>query len=103
MISDKENKDLSTIDIPNLFIQILMYRKPGEDKIIMKIRAILVDILVQMYRGKYDANVVYEKVKKLLYLDSLKAIYFMLQSALVKICPVTRRWAVQPLDWRRWY
>ena len=83
MISDKENKDLSTIDIPNLFIQILMYRKPGEDKIIMKIRAILVDILVQMYRGKYDANVVYEKVKKLLYLDSLEAIYFMLHSALL--------------------
>ena len=21
----------------------------------------------------------------------------------VEICPVTRRWAVQPLDWRRWY
>ena len=21
----------------------------------------------------------------------------------VKICPVTLRWAVQPLDWRRWY
>ena len=21
----------------------------------------------------------------------------------IVICPVTRRWAVQPLDWRRWY
>ena len=21
----------------------------------------------------------------------------------VEICPVKRRWAVQPLDWRRWY
>ena len=56
----------------------------------MKIGVILVDILVQLYRGKYDANVVYEKVKKLLYLDSIRAIYCVLQLDLLSYINVRK-------------
>ena len=30
-------------------------------------------------------------------------IYSIYAKICVEICPVTRRWAVHPLDWRRWY
>ena len=49
----------------------------------MKIKGVLVDILVQMYPEKCDTNVVYEKGNKVLYLEVLKDIYGMLQSAIL--------------------
>ena len=39
-IDAQEERDASTIDIPNFFIQTLVKRKPGEDKIILRIRGI---------------------------------------------------------------
>ena len=71
--------DIATIDIPNLFIQTPIYRKLGEDKIIMKIKGVLVNILVQMDPEKYGPNMVYKKGKAVLYIEVLKAIYGMLQ------------------------
>ena len=53
--------DVTNIYIPNLSIQTPIDRKPGKDKIIIKVRGILADILVQMDPGKYGPNVVYEK------------------------------------------
>ena len=49
----------------------------------MKIKGVLVDIMVQVYQEKYGPNVVYEKVNKVLNLEVLRAIYGMLQSALL--------------------
>ena len=83
VMDTKEDRDVATKDITNLFIQTPIYRKPGEEKIIMKIKGVLVNMLVQTDPEKYGPNVVYEKGKKVLYLDLFKAIYGMLQSALL--------------------
>ena len=48
VIDAKEDRDIVTIDIPNYFIQAPIDRKHREDTIIMKIKEVLVDILVQM-------------------------------------------------------
>ena len=83
VIYNKVDRYVSTIDTPDLFIYKPIYSKPQEEKIIMKIKVVLVDILVHMNQGKYGTNVFHEKVKKMLYIDILKAIYGMLQSALL--------------------
>ena len=72
-----------TVDIPNAFIQTKMERKESEDKIIMKITGVMVDMLVQMSPEVYGPKVVYQKGKKILYVEVLRAIYGMLQSALL--------------------
>ena len=50
IISDisQRDKDLVTIDIPNLFIQIPIDRKPGEEKIINEIKWVLVNMLIKI-------------------------------------------------------
>ena len=47
-------------------------------KVVIKIKGVLLDILVQMDPVKCGPNVVHEKGKKVLYLKFLKAIYGML-------------------------
>ena len=79
VIYTKEDGDIATIYIPNFFIQTPIYRRPGEDKIITKIKGVLVDMLVPVDPEKYGLSVVYEKVKNLLYLNVLKAIYGMIK------------------------
>ena len=80
MIDTKLDRDVVTIGMTNFFIKPPLDRKPGKDIIIMKIKE---DMLVQMYPEKCGLNVVYEKLKKVLYLEVLKAIYGMLKSALL--------------------
>ena len=46
VINAKEEINVETIDIPNFFIQKPIYRKPVEEKIIMKIKVVLVDMLL---------------------------------------------------------
>ena len=82
-IDAEEERDVATIDIPNFFIQTPVERKPGEDKIILKIRGVLVDMLMQMDPELYGPLIVYENGKKVLYTEVLQAIYGMLQSALL--------------------
>ena len=50
----------------NFFIQKLIDRKLGAEKIAMKIKGVLVDMLVQMNPEKYGPNAFYEKVKRVL-------------------------------------
>ena len=50
VIYTKEDSDVATIYIPNFFIQTPIDRKPGEEKIIMRINGLLFDMLVQMYQ-----------------------------------------------------
>ena len=83
VIYAKEYGDLATIYIPNFFTHTPIDKKPGEDKIIMGINGLLVDIMVQTDPEKYGPNVVYEKGKKVIYLKLLKDMYGMLQSALL--------------------
>jgi hypothetical protein len=84
VIDAKENRDIMTADVPNAFVQTPMPEtKDGEARIIMKITGVLVDLLVEMAPEIYGNFVVYEKNKKILYVEVLKALYGMLVSALL--------------------
>ena len=63
VIDAKEDR---RIDIPNFFIQTPIDRKTVEEKIIMNLKGLLVDILVHVDLVKFGPNVFYEKGKKLL-------------------------------------
>jgi hypothetical protein len=49
VIEAKEERDIMTCDIPNAFIQALLPKKdPGEDRVIMKITGVLVNMVVDI-------------------------------------------------------
>jgi hypothetical protein len=80
----KEQRDVMTCDIPNAFIQALLPKKdPGEDRVVMKITGVLVDMLVDINPKLYGPAVVLENRKKVLYVEVLKAIYGMIKAALL--------------------
>ena len=83
-IDAREGREVATCDIPNAFIQT---DQPEIDKdgqrFIMKIRGALVDILLELDPTTYRDFVSIENKKKVLYVRVLKAIYGMLQSALL--------------------
>jgi hypothetical protein len=84
VIKAKEQRDIMTCDIPNAFIQAYLPKKePGEDIVMMKITWVLVDMLVNINPELYGPAVVLENRKKILYVEVLKAIYFMLEAALL--------------------
>ena len=70
--------------VPNAYIQASVPKvKNGQDRITMKITGILVDILVGILPSTYSKYVVFEQGKKVLYVHVIKAIYGMLESALL--------------------
>ena len=78
-----ERRDKMTSDVPNAFIQAYVPKtKKGEDRIIMKIKGKLVDILLMLAPEIYSDYVVYENGRKVLYVQVLRAIYGMLTAAL---------------------
>jgi Reverse transcriptase (RNA-dependent DNA polymerase) len=81
-IEAKEGRDVMTVDIPNAFVQTDMESTDGE-RIMMKIKGPLVDMLVAMDAETYQHFVVYEGKVKVLYVQVLKALYGMLQSSLL--------------------
>jgi hypothetical protein len=75
VIKAKEERDVMTCDIPNAFIQAYLPKKePGEDRVMMKITGVLVDMLVDINPELYSPAVVLENQKKVLYVEVLKAI-----------------------------
>ena len=70
-----------TADIPNAFVQ--MDVDLNGDKIIMKIRGVLADILCEMNPEIYTPYIVFERGKKVLYVRLLKALYGMLIASLL--------------------
>ncbi len=84
VIDAKEGRDVMTADIPNAFIQAkLPDIKDGEDRVILKITGVLVDLLVQMAPEVYGPYVVLENGKRVLYLEVLRGLYGMLIAALL--------------------
>ena len=84
VIDAKEKRDVMTADIPNAFIQAHMPPlEKGEDRVIMKISGVLVNLLVKLAPNVYRSFVVYENKKKVLYLEVLRALYGMLVAALL--------------------
>jgi hypothetical protein len=84
VIEAKEERDVMTCDIPNAFIQAYLPKKePGEDRVVMKITGVLVDMLVDINPELYGPAIVMENRKKVIYVEVLKAIYGMLEAALL--------------------
>jgi hypothetical protein len=84
VIEAKEERDVTTCDIANAFIQASLLKKdPVEDRVVMKITGVLVNMLVNINRELYRPAVVLENQKKVLYVEVLKAIYSMLKAALL--------------------
>jgi hypothetical protein len=84
-IDAKQKRDVMTADIPNAFVQTNVDEKnqvKGE-RIIMKIRGPLVDMLLEIAPEVYEGYSTYEGKTKVLYVKMLKAIYGMLQSSLL--------------------
>ena len=78
-----EERDMMSMDVPNAFIQTLMPEpKEGEEQVVMKITGSLVDILIEM-DPEYRKFVVIQNGKRVIYTVVLRAIYGMLQSALL--------------------
>jgi hypothetical protein len=71
-----------TIDVPNAFIQTDMEKIDG-NRVIMKIRGPLVEMLVSLIPDLYSPFVTEEQSEPVLYVELLKALYGTLQAALV--------------------
>ena len=78
-----EGRDVMTQDIPNAFIQAHVPESPDGERIVMKIRGVLVDWLIELDPSSYSQFVVYENGKKILYVEILRAIYGMLVASLL--------------------
>ena len=50
-IESKENRDIMILDVPNTFLQTPIPK--GEEKIILKVTGMLVDVLVEICPGVY--------------------------------------------------
>ena len=84
VIDANEGRDVMTCDIPNAFIQALMPKvKDGDERVMMKITGVLVDMLVELNPELYGPHVIYEKNRKVLYVQVIRAIYGMLEAALL--------------------
>ena len=83
-IDAHENRDVMSADVPNAFIQTEIPEiKTGEERVMMKITGVLVVLLIQLDPQLYGSHVVYEKERKVLYVQVLRAIYGMLTASLL--------------------
>jgi hypothetical protein len=76
VLDAKQGRDVMTLDVPNAFVQTPIPQ--GGDKIIMKIRGSLVDILLEICPGVYDDYVIHEGKDQILYVEMLMALYGMM-------------------------
>ena len=83
VIDAKEGRCVATVDIPNAFIQTPIGNDKDGDRITMKVKGPLVDMLLKIDYELYHDKVVYEKGDKVLYMVVQRAIYGMIQSALM--------------------
>ena len=83
-VDAKEERDVMSTDIPNAFIQAKLKQEgKGDERVIMKITGVLVDILVKLAPEIYAKHVVYEKGKRVLYVEVIQALYGMLVAAIL--------------------
>ena len=83
VIDAKQGRDVMTCDIPNAFVQTEMDKGKKGERVTMKIRGALVDILLEMDYEKYGSFVTKEKGNRILYVAMSKALYGMLDSAIL--------------------
>jgi hypothetical protein len=81
LINAKQQQDIMTNDVPNAFVQTPIPQ--DGDKIIMKIRGQLVDLLLEIAPEAYKPYIVYENNKMVLYVRMLRALYGMLVASIL--------------------
>eukprot|EP00957_Ditylum_brightwellii_P151380 11527315-Ditylum_brightwellii.AAC.1 len=81
VIKAKEKRDVITMNTSNAFVQTDIPEQ--KEKMIMKIRGVLVDILIDLCPRVYEEHFVMERGKKVLYAEMLKTLYRMLVSSLL--------------------
>jgi hypothetical protein len=79
----KQGCNIMTADIPNAFVQTGIKKKPSGNRIVIKIRGQLVNMLVNIAFQDYQDFVPMEGNQKVLYIEMLKALYGMLQLSLL--------------------
>jgi hypothetical protein len=84
IVDAKEGRDVMSCDIPNAFIQSeLPEVAVGDERVIMKITGVLVNLLVNLSPEVYGPYVVSDKHRKVIYVQVLRGLYGMLVSALL--------------------
>jgi hypothetical protein len=84
IVDAHEGRDVMSADVPNAFIQTKMPATvDGKTWIMLKITGILVDQLVQLAPETYGPFVVFEKGRKVIYAEVLRALYGMLVASLL--------------------
>jgi Reverse transcriptase (RNA-dependent DNA polymerase) len=81
-IEAREQRDVMTVDIPNAFVQTDIIKQNNE-RVMLKIKGALVDMLVALDQELYGKYVVFDNNEKILYVEVLKALYGMLQASLL--------------------
>jgi hypothetical protein len=85
----QENRDVAIVDIPNAFIQIVM--ENNEDKVVMRIRGHMVDVLVKVAPRVYGPYVSTDNQgRKQLLVECLNAIYGTMVASLLYYHKFTR-------------
>ena len=83
-IEAQEQRDVATFDIPNAFIQTGVDERDAQgDRIIMKIKGAMIDMLLEINYELYKDCVTYEYGQRVLYVHIRRAIYGMLMSGLL--------------------
>ena len=81
VIDAKQRRDVMTLNIPNAFAQTKIAL--DGDKIVMKIRGQVIDILLEICPGVYGDYVINEGKHRILYLRMLRVLYGMLVSSIL--------------------
>jgi hypothetical protein len=89
LVNVRENHDIAIVDIPNAFIQTVV--EDNEDKVIMRIREHMVDVLVKVAPSVYGPYVSTNKQgRKQLLVECLNTIYGMMVASLLYYLKFTR-------------
>ena len=84
IVDAHEGRDVMSADIPNAFSQTkLPTTKKGDERVIMKITGVLVDLLVSMSPEVYGPYVMTDRHRRVLYVQVLRGLYGMLVAALL--------------------
>ena len=81
LIDAYEGRDVGTYDIPGAYLQAVLAPRPNDERVLMKLVGDFVDIMCKV-NPEHLKNAVYEKDKKILYLEVLQAIYGCIDSIL---------------------
>ena len=82
-IEAKQNRDVMTLDVPNAFVQTTVPQEEDDEKIIMKIRGALVDMLLEISPETYSDYVIQEGKSKVIYVQMMKALYGMMKASVL--------------------